>query len=480
VLLVSVGGYALLTYFDGRIGRIHLWFGADRPSAVAGVQNWLLVGTDSRAGTGGEYSRGGPNQEDNSDTQILAHLSPDGTTTLVSFPRDTYVPIPAYTDSHGVTHPAHNGKMNSALPTGGPSLLVHTLETVTGLRIDHYASVDLAGFKTMTDALGGVDVCVRASRYVETGVDDTGRPYRATNLDDPFSQFHAAPGTVHLDGEQALAFVRQRHGFPDGDLSRIRRQQTFLGAVVRTATSSRILSDPVTVTRLLNAATGVLTVDDQTSVNDLEALAGRLRGLAPAKVRFQTIPTHTPSPGEQGADSRGFIHGMSVLAYDPAQLAAFLRPLVDDGRAAPTSQTPPPATAAVPAVPPGTVRVVVDNGSDVTGAAHRAARALAADGFRIAAVGNAATQPDTVVRYGPGQHAAADTLAGAVGGAATQADPALGATLVLVLGTDHRAVTATPAAAPAGPPPPAAPAPAPPPAGPAPMTATDLNNRCTY
>lgn len=147
----------------------------------------------------------------------------------------------------------------------------------------------------MTDALGGVDVCVRASPHVETGVDDTGRPYRATNLDDPFSQFHAAPGTVHLDGEQALAFVRQRHGFPDGDLSRIRRQQTFLGAVVRTATSSRILSDPVTVTRLLNAATGVLTVDDQTSVNDLEALAGRLRGSTrPSGTSRPSPPTHPP------------------------------------------------------------------------------------------------------------------------------------------------------------------------------------------
>ena len=310
VLLVSVGGYALLTYFDGRIGRIHLWFGADRPSAVAGVQNWLLVGTDSRAGTGGEYSRGGPNQEDNSDTQILAHLSPDGTTTLVSFPRDTYVPIPAYTDSHGVTHPAHNGKMNSALPTGGPSLLVHTLETVTGLRIDHYASVDLAGFKTMTDALGGVDVCVRASPHVETGVDDTGRPYRATNLDDPFSQFHAAPGTVHLDGEQALAFVRQRHGFPDGDLSRIRRQQTFLGAVMNTATSSRI--DLVRPGDGDPAARRGDRGDDRRrpDLPDCSRSTGRFAArLDPAKWHFQTIPTHTPSPGAAlSAGVRRFQH----------------------------------------------------------------------------------------------------------------------------------------------------------------------------
>src|SRR5512135_598353 len=333
VLLVSLGGYAVLTYFDGRIGRVHLWFAGGRPGEQAGVSNWLLVGTDSRAGTGREYnSTGLAGADNNSDTQILAHVAADGTTTLVSFPRDTYVPIPGYTDKRGVTHPAHRDKMNSALPAGGPSLLVQTVEGLTGLRVDHYVSVNLAGFKAMTDALGGVQVCLTASPYVETGVDDTGRPYRATNLDDPFSQFHARAGMARLDGEQALAFVRQRHGFPDGDLSRIRRQHAFLAAITRSLTGSRLLSDPLALERLLTAATGALTVDDHTSLTDMRQLAERLRGLDPGNVRFETIPTHSPQPGEQGADRHGFIDGKSVLVYDPSQLADFLRPLVDAGR----------------------------------------------------------------------------------------------------------------------------------------------------
>jgi LCP family protein required for cell wall assembly len=391
VLVVSLGGYTALTYFDGRIGRIHLWFTGSRPAERAGVTNWLLVGTDSRDGTGREYNNTGrASGDNNSDTQILAHVSADGTTTLVSFPRDTYVPIPGYTDAHGVAHPSHQDKMNSALPAGGPSLLVQTVEALTGLRVDHYGSVNLAGFKAMTDALGGADVCVTDSRYVETGVDDTGRPYRATNLDDPFSQFHATPGRVHLDGEQALAFVRQRHGFPDGDLSRIRRQHAFLGAIARSLSGSRLVSDPLALERLLNAATGALTVDDHTSLTDLRQLAERLRGLDPGKVRFETIPTHAPRPGEQGADQHGLIDGRSVLVYDPQQLADFLSPLVDDGRPPPPAPSRPATTTALSnppvsptARPPTAVAVRVDNGSAINGAARRAAQALTGRGFKI-------------------------------------------------------------------------------------------------
>ena len=122
VVVASVGGYVVVQWFDGSIARIHLNLGQNRPAdAGSGTQNWLLVGTDSRAGAGGEY---GDVPGQRSDTTILAHLDKDGTTTNVSFPRDSLVTIPAYTDSKGVTHPAHKDKFNSAISLGGPSLLV--------------------------------------------------------------------------------------------------------------------------------------------------------------------------------------------------------------------------------------------------------------------------------------------------------------------------------------------------------------------
>jgi anionic cell wall polymer biosynthesis LytR-Cps2A-Psr (LCP) family protein len=200
-----------------------------------------------------------------------------------------------------------------------------------------------------------VDVCLKSSPNIEVGLDDFGRPFRATNLDDPFTQFHGRPGTLHLGGEQALAFVRQRHGLPNGDLDRIKRQQLFLAAAYRKATSSRILLDPTSMVPLLNAATAALTTDPATGLNDLRSVLDRLRGMDSSKIHLETLPTRWPTAAD-GADSRGLIHGMSVLTYDRVAAEAMLAPLrgaaTNPSAGAPSSAAAPsPAGAGRPSTP---------------------------------------------------------------------------------------------------------------------------------
>ncbi|HMA47347.1 MAG TPA: LCP family protein, partial [Frankiaceae bacterium] len=428
VLLVSVGGWVAYRYFNAQITRIHLNLGAKRPpGAPEGAENFLLVGSDSRVGTGTEFGGTQVVQGQRSDTTILAHLGPDGTSTLVSFPRDTYVTIPAFRG-----RPTRKDKLNSAIETGGAPLLVQTIESLTKIKIDHYVSIDLAGFRAMTDAIGGVDVCVKAlpDYWKRQGLD---------NLNDKFSQWHGRVGTNRLDGEQALAFVRTRYGLPGGDLDRIKRQQQFIGAVFRKATSTGVLINPIKLESLLSAATHALTVDDGTNIDDLRRLATRLRGLNASKVRFETIPTRDPTAAD-GADGRGFINGASVLVYDPPQLDAFLAPLRGDAPPAGPGGADKPTDKLT--VPPSEITVAVQNGAGTPGLAGQTANALSAQGFRIAYFGNATGGGYTAseVRYGPGRADAARTVAAAVPGAVLREDSTVGSSLVLVLGSSFQGV----------------------------------------
>jgi LCP family protein required for cell wall assembly len=428
VLLATVGGWTAYEYFGAQIHRIRLGLGDDRPAdAASGTRNYLLVGSDSRAGTGSEYQRGGAVTDERSDTTMLAHLDANGTTTMVSFPRDTLVHIPG----HG------RAKLNSAITLGGPSLLIRTIENLTDIRVDHYVSIDLAGFKAMTDAIGGVSVCVRA---LPNG--------SRSNLYDPWSQWRGHVGQNRLSGEQALAFVRQRHGLPGNDFDRIRRQQQFIGAVFTQATSSGVLANPIRLESLLHAATNALTVDDGTSMNDLRALATRLRGMSADQIRFETIPVHTPTPAE-GANAQGEQPRFgAVQLYSMIELEKFLAPLRGrPGRAAGPSSASPSASASASAsasglpasaVPASDVRVDVYNGAGVSGLAASAATRLTGVGFEVGSprTWSGATVRTTQVRYHPGEEASARTLLAAVPGSRLQADSTVPAGRVhLVLGT---------------------------------------------
>ncbi|ONH30967.1 LCP family protein [Pseudofrankia asymbiotica] len=329
VLVLACTGWGVIRHYDGKVAHVDLRLdAADRPAAAGrGTQNILLVGSDSRAGTGGEF---GEVDGQRSDTTILAHVDRDGSTTLVSFPRDLWVTIPTYTGSNGTTHKAQDSKLNAAFSLGGPALLVRTLEGLTGIRIDHYVQVDFSGFQAITDALGGVTVCVKE-------LPDSLRARGFDNLHDKMSGWSGQVGENRLDGVSALAFVRQRYGLPEGDLDRIRRQQQFLGAVFHRLTAASTLANPVRIRGVLNAATSALTLDTTTSLVDLEPLALRMQGIAGGGggLTFATVPA-----------AAGTRAGQSVLLVDPAKIDAFLAPLKSGGAVAggtPTLATGPPA-----------------------------------------------------------------------------------------------------------------------------------------
>lgn len=408
VIAASGIGYAVYRYYDGRILNISLPIPGRRPARVPGkALNFLLVGSDTREGmTREELRRAGTEFVGGrrSDTIILVHLSADrGHVTLVSFPRDAYVTIPA----HGTT-PERDAKINTAFGSGGPVLTIQTVERLTGIRIDHYLEVNFAGFQRLVDAVGGVDVCLpKAAR-------------------DSFSGINLPAGHSHIRGPQALAFVRQRHGLPRGDLDRIQRQQQFLGALLRRATSAGVLLNPFRLKGFLDVATKSLQVDDKMSFKDMKDLALAMKGLDPAKVAFVTAPV----------DKLAMRDRQSVVLLDdvagPPLYQAIAR---DEPLTKPAAKVPTKLT-----VPPGSIRVNVLNGTGVAKRAAHAADDLRGVGFRIVGTGNAGgtTYDRTIVRYGPGNEAAAATLAASLHGARTEQVSSGGSTLTLVIGTDYR------------------------------------------
>ena len=432
------------------------------------AQNWLLVGTDSRAGTGDQYG-GAAVQGQRSDTTIVAHFAADGSSTLMSIPRDTLVSIPAYTDDHGVPQPARMDKFNSAIQTGGPSLIVRTVEGLTGIRIDHYASVDLAGFKQISEAIGGVTVCVAPSSHVETGIDDAGHPYRSTNLSDVYSGWHGQVGEQAIQGDLALAYVRQRHGLPGGDIARIQRQQQFLGAAFRQATTSGTLLNPVRVASLLAATSNALTLDQNTSVTDLQQLAKHLHGVGTSQVQFVTPPTRGLSLADTGlgrvfTDPQGLPELVptgqptsvgNVQLLDPTTFQPLLARLKDQP-VGPVAAQPGQAAGATP-LPPSQVLVTVENGTTTPGTASRISRQLAAGGFRTGtpAPANRSDYTSPEVRYPLGGEAAGATVAAAVPGATLIADPTITSGVTLIVGATPITIHPVHVAAPVGGQPPA-------------------------
>ncbi len=486
VLIVSVGGYVVIQWFDGSIARIHLNLGQNRPAgAASGSQNWLLVGTDAgRASVPGQRS----------DTTILAHLDANGTTTNVSIPRDTLVTIPEFTDGNGRVYPAHKDKFNTAISLGGPSLLVRTVESLTGIRVDHYVSVNLVGFKKISQALNGVPVCILPSTYKETGPDGG----TITNINDNFSGFHGKVGEQVVVGDQALSFVRQRHGLVNSDIGRIQRQQQFLGSVFRTATTNRVLFNPIAVAHLLSAIKDSLTLDQGTSITDLENLGLRLKGVDPSKVSFETLPqrgleytdTNLGRVINYGSGPELIPNGQTrsvgnVQVLDQAAFSVMLAKLKDEPikpAAAKSAKAPAPKVITV-TVPPEQVLVSVENGVGRYRLAAEVTTALTQQGFQTGAPGAAGNNNyvTSEIHYAPGSEDKARTVEAAVPGSVLKADPTVAAGgVVLIVGANYTAVQpvsvgSSPVVVPSQATPTASATPTAPP-----ITAASAGNRCTY
>jgi LCP family protein required for cell wall assembly len=281
VLLVALGligalvlGFAVYVNREiGHIPRVALKIPeANRPAAPTGKykksMNILLAGADNGDAGGqtiaqtvksGTWTPG----VHRSDTIMVLHLTSDRKHAyLISVPRDTYTGI----DGYG------NQKINAAFSFGGPSLYVQTLEQFTGLRMQHLAIIDWNGFRDLSTALGGVRVYVARTTYNSA------------------SHQTWTKGWHDLEGEQALAYVRTRHGLKEGDFDRIKRQQNFMRAALSQAASKGSLTNPVRFKNMLHAITNNLTVDSDFSNSGIRNLAWSLRHLRPRDITFITSP----------------------------------------------------------------------------------------------------------------------------------------------------------------------------------------------
>ena len=238
--------------------------------------NWLLVGSDSREGLTKaerkELHTGKDEGSQRTDTIMVIHIDDSGKPTLVSLPRDSYITIPAHIALDGSSVEDRKNKINTAYGKGGVPLLVETVERNTGLHIDHYMEVGFKGIRDITDAVGGVNMCVPA--------DVTGEN----------SGLNLLAGCQELDGRNALAYVRMRYADPKGDLGRIERQQQFLSSVMKKVATPAVLLNPISMWKLVDAGTGSVNVGETDTVMDIGNLAKAMRALSNGNGTLTTVP----------------------------------------------------------------------------------------------------------------------------------------------------------------------------------------------
>lgn len=241
--------------------------------------NILVLGSDSRSGKENQELGGGDSTGARSDTAMVVHIDAGRTeATVVSIPRDTLVTRPSCPlEDGGSTAVAYNAMFNSAYSVGGPVCAVKTVESITDVRMDHYIEIDFSGFAKLVDALGGVTVTTDE------------------DIDDSSSHLKLAAGTHHLDGTQALALARTRHGIGDGsDLGRIGLQQKLVKALLAQISSTDLLTSPTQLYEVADAVTGSLTTDTGLdSLSELMSLGQSLKGLSADRMKTVMMPVVT-------------------------------------------------------------------------------------------------------------------------------------------------------------------------------------------
>ncbi|WP_433712831.1 LCP family protein [Nocardia sp. CA-084685] len=289
VLVLAIVG--AVVKLDGSLNRIDALANYSGRVGDTPGTNWLLVGSDGRAGLTAdqeqELATGGEVGPERTDTIMLVHIPKSGPTTLVSLPRDSYVSIPGQ----------GKDKLNAAFAFGGAPLLVQTVETATGVHIDHYAQIGFGGFAGIVDTLGGIDVCVPKA------------------IDDPLAGINLAAGCQTLDGPQALGFVRSR-ATALADIDRMNNQRLFMAALLKKVTGAGTLANPFTLWPLASDTAKSLKVDKGDHIWNLGQLGWAMRG--------DTVATTVPIGGFTDTDSG------NVLLWDKQRAGQFFDDLAKD------------------------------------------------------------------------------------------------------------------------------------------------------
>jgi len=398
----------------------------------AAEQNILMVGLDTRTDAMGNplpadvlnqlHAGGGDDGGDTTDTMIVIHIpAGGGAATAISVPRDSYVQIAGDYGKHKINSAYSYGR-NDAYSTlskqgvkgaeletkaaeAGAKNSIATIQQFTGLEITHYAAVNLAGFYFISQAIGGVPVCL------------------INPVKDSFSGANFPAGQQTVEGSNALAFVRQRHGLPNGDLDRIKRQQAFMSSMAKTVLSAGTLANPGKLNNLIDAVKKAVVIDQGW---DVLQFAQQLQGMSTGNIKFVTIPIvsitlQTPHDGD-------------AVQVDPAQVQAFVQQTI-----AGTSTS----TSASGAAKPNTAdysstTVDVRNGSGVSGLAASVLDKAVAKGFGRGDTGNATARKASSVNYPASGKAAAQAVAQALGGIPLVADDSITDGHVrVILGSDY-------------------------------------------
>ncbi|MCC5477700.1 LCP family protein [Streptomyces sp. NPDC059680] len=430
IIVVTAGaGWWFYQHLNGNIHSVALdgKGGTEKADAFGRTPiDILVMGSDGRTSQadcklGGGCSKTGVQTGSNADVQMVLHISADrSNATVMSIPRDTMTQVPACKDSEtGRSTSGYYGQINSALQYG-PACQVATVHQLTGIPIDHFVKLDFSGVVKMSDAIGGVSVCV------------------SDNVYDTYSHLKLSKGTHTLKGDAALEFVRSRHGFGDGsDLGRTISQHIFLSAMIRKFKSAGTLTDPTAVYGLADAATKALTVDDGLgSVKKLISLASDVNKVPTKRMTFTTMQT-APDPNNKDrvVVGPGAKTLFSTIANDQSLTTG-------SGKKSAAASV----TATASAVPASQIAVTVENGTTVTGRASDIATALTDQGFGSGTTTANAPSPasTTTLTYGTGQKAEAQTVAKALGLSSAHLKQGTGTGLTLVIGSDWPSGTSYP------------------------------------
>ena len=391
ILIVSGVGYAAVGRLGNQLSASDLHITSPRKAGkgtsagnedtLDGAVDILLVGSDSRTDAQGNplseaelerLNAGVSDGEINTDTIMVLRVPEDGSrATAVSIPRDTYVHTADYGNLkiNGV-YAAHaeakraeltergmspGKQLEQQVARAGQEGLIEAVADLTGVEVDHYAQVGLLGFVLMTDAVGGVDVCLNEA------------------VNEPLSGANFPAGEQTLDGAQALSFVRQRHDLPRGDLDRIVRQQAYMASLVQKVLSAGTLTNPARLRDLASAAERSVTLDQGW---DIMAFAQQMSGLAGGNVTFSTIPvTSVNGIGD---------YGESIVTVDVGQVHQYMESVVE-----PVEEDPETTISAAAAPELASEEVYVLNAGGRPGQAGAVGEHLKDMGVTVAEVSNA-------------------------------------------------------------------------------------------